>query len=145
MIMTNEEICREYRQAKTPLKQIGILADENSCTKREIVTILRGAGLEVPAVYREKAEAPPRPNAETERKVLEDAGLIHPTPVRDVEILLPGLDAGRVARAAVDAIARLLKALDTEGYGEAEAYNFVEQVRGVLMLAHALTETEDEE
>ena len=140
MIMTNEEICREYRQAKTPLKQIGILADENSCTKREIAEILREAGETLPAQF---AKAPPRPKAETERKVLEDAGLILPMPVRDAEILLPGLDAGRVALAAVDAIARLLRDSDTGK--EEDCWNFMERVRGVLMLAHALTETEDEE
>lgn len=142
MIMTNEELCREYRQAKTPLKQIRILADENGCTKREIAEILREAGEELPAQF---VKGPPRPKAETERQALEGAGLIFPMPVRDEEILLPDLNTGRVAMAAGDAIARLLKALDTGGYGEAEAYNFVEQVRGVLMLAHTLTETEDEE
>jgi len=81
------------------------------------------------------AEGTPHPSAAPTPSAERKAG----------EILLPGLDAGRVAVAAVDAIARLLKALDTEGYGEAGAYNFVEQVRGVLMLAHALTETEDDE
>ena len=140
MTMTNEEICREYRQAKTPLKQIGILADENGCTKRAIAEILREAGEKLPAQF---VNAPPRPNAETERKVLEDAGLILPMPVRDAEILLPGLDTGRVALAAVDAIARLLKDSDTGD--ESDCWNFMERVRGVLMLAHALTETEDEE
>ena len=140
MILTNEEICREYRQAKTPLKQIGILADENSCTKREIAEILREAGETLPAQF---AKAPHRPKAETERKALEDAGLIFPTPVRDAEILLPGLDAGRVALATVDAIARLLRDSDTGK--EEDCWNFMERVRGVLMLAHALTETEDEE
>lgn len=141
MIMTDEEICREYRQAKTPLKQIRILADENGCTKREIAEILREAGEELPAQF---VKGPPRPNAETERKALEDAGLILPTPVRDAEILLPGLDAGRVALAAVDAIARLLKEHD-EFYDKSSGDEFTERVRGVLMLAHALTETEDEE
>lgn len=67
-----------------------------------------------------------------------------PTPVRDAEILLPGLDAGRVALAAVDAIARLLKEHD-EFYDETSGDEFTERVRGVLMLAHALTETEEEE
>jgi len=140
VIMTNEEICREYRQAKTPLKQIRILADQNGCTKREIAEILREAGEELPAQF---VKTPPRPNAETERKALEDAGLIFPMPVRDAEILLPGLEAWRVAVAAVDAIAGLLKESDTGD--ESDCWNFMERVRGVLMLAHALTETEDDE
>lgn len=77
-------------------------------------------------------------------------GTPHPSPVGDTfpqgkaeEIRLPGLDAGRVALAAVDAIARLLKESDTGD--ESDCWNFMERVRGVLMLAHALTETEDEE
>ena len=136
MTMTNEEICREYRQAKTPLKQIGILADENSCTKREIAEILRGAGEKLPKTYKVKdaaAAETPHPSAA-------------PTPSPEgkaAEMQLPGLDAGRVAVAAVDAIARLLKDSDTGD--ESDCWNFMERVRGVLMLAHALTETEDEE
>lgn len=43
----------------------------------------------------------------------------------------------------MDAIARLLKDSDTGK--EEDCWNFMERVRGVLMLAHALTETEDEE
>lgn len=138
MTMTNEEICREYRQAKTPLKQIRILADLNGCTKREIAEILREGGEVLPAQF---VKGPPRPKAETERKALEDAGLLFPAPTVG-EILEP--TGERVAWAAVDVIARLLKALDTGGYGEAEAFNFIEQVRGVLMLTHALTESEGE-
>ena len=44
MTMTNEEICREYRQAKRPKRQIGILADLNEVPRRDIVKILMAAG-----------------------------------------------------------------------------------------------------
>lgn len=72
--MTNEEleIVREYKAAKQPLKQIGILADLNGVDKSEIVRILREAlpcrserGQERPQGrgrfgFLERAEADPR-------------------------------------------------------------------------------------
>ena len=64
MTMTNEEIIRDYREAKAPMKQIGILADMNCCTRKEIVAILVDAGLKVPKLYQK------RPNAEKTRGVL---------------------------------------------------------------------------
>ena len=54
MTMTNEEIIRDYREAKAPMKQIGILADMNCCTRKEIVAILVDAGLEVPKLYQKR-------------------------------------------------------------------------------------------
>lgn len=52
--MTNEEICREYRQAKDPKKQVEILADYNQTTKSAIVDILRAGGEKVPGNYKPK-------------------------------------------------------------------------------------------
>ena len=54
MIMSNEEICREYRQAKDQHRQIGILADQNKATKAEIVEILRASGEKVTGNYKTK-------------------------------------------------------------------------------------------
>ena len=54
MIMSNEEICREYRQAKDQHRQIGILADQNKATKAEIVEILRASGEKVTGNYKPK-------------------------------------------------------------------------------------------
>ena len=51
MTMSNAEIASMYRQAKTPLKEIGILADLNSCAKKEIAEILIAEGCEVPTRY----------------------------------------------------------------------------------------------
>lgn len=56
MIMTNEEIVRDYRSAKNRTKQIGILADENMCSKRGIVDILLEAGEEVPGNFLSKGK-----------------------------------------------------------------------------------------
>ena len=54
MIMTKEEIVRDYNQAKAPQKQIGILADQNLCKKSEIVEILKEAGCKLPGNYYNK-------------------------------------------------------------------------------------------
>ena len=51
MTMTNEEIVREYRAAKSRMKQIGILADENGVDSRTIVNILIEEGQSVPGNF----------------------------------------------------------------------------------------------
>lgn len=42
--MSTEEILREYREAKNKKQQITILADQNLCTRSEIIKILIEAG-----------------------------------------------------------------------------------------------------
>jgi hypothetical protein len=56
MVMTIDEIVMEYKQAKAPMKQIAILADENCCKREEIVEVLREAGVELPKIYQKKTE-----------------------------------------------------------------------------------------
>lgn len=56
MIMSNADIVREYKAAKTPMKQIGILADQNLCKKKDIVEILMKEGCEVPKFYTKQKE-----------------------------------------------------------------------------------------
>lgn len=72
MIMTNEEIVRDYRAAKNRTKQIGILADENMCSKRGIVDILLEMGEEVPGNFlskgKKKAAALEQPEQEEPEK-----------------------------------------------------------------------------
>lgn len=68
MTMTNEEICREYRLAKQPAKQIDVLADLNQCPKKVIVEILRQAGEKLPGNY---YKAPKKPAAPAEEKPAE--------------------------------------------------------------------------
>lgn len=50
-MMTAEEIVREYRLAKSPRKQIEILADLNGVKKAIIAKILMENGCEVPKYY----------------------------------------------------------------------------------------------
>ena len=67
MIMTSEEIIREYRQAKTPLKQIGILADQNSCSKQVIVEIQKRGGCTLPQQF-----DPERNRSSLKKKVIDE-------------------------------------------------------------------------
>jgi len=48
MTMTNDEICRDYRTAKSPTKQIQILAELNQCDKNRIKQILIDGGCKLP-------------------------------------------------------------------------------------------------
>ena len=55
--MTRDEIVRDYRLSKTPMKQIKVLAELNGCSTREIVDVLREAGEEIPKQYQRKPES----------------------------------------------------------------------------------------
>lgn len=58
MVMSKADIVREYNQAKQPLKQIGILADQNQTTKQEIAEILREAGAKLPQQFTPRKVSP---------------------------------------------------------------------------------------
>ena len=51
MVMTREEIIRDYRQAADKTNQIVVLSELNLCKKQEIAEILMEAGMEVPKYY----------------------------------------------------------------------------------------------
>jgi len=131
--MTNEEIIREYREAKAPMKQIGILADENQCSKKNIVAILTAAGETVPPQFNAK------PPEHAKKKDPEDGeaeyGPVLPAPASSVQ-----MPDDRVNRAAVDAIARMLKESYEGDIGQEDSvWMFRERVHGVLSLVHELT------
>lgn len=52
MVMTNEEIIRDYRQAKSKFIQLGVLADLNQVDRKVIAQILADAGEELPGNYK---------------------------------------------------------------------------------------------
>ena len=58
MERTESDIVRSYVHAENPSKQIGVLADLNACSRKEIKEILKRNGLEVPK------DKPGRPKAE---------------------------------------------------------------------------------
>lgn len=177
--MTNEELCRSVRNAATPRKQIGILAELNQCDKSRIVDILwegwetlpwphtradagdaaaagtgetdcHGAaplamtGATGSDDYRE-AEHDPLPAADPEKQ----AEIIRAE--TDIQAALPGtvtvpaeeMEKGRVARAAVAAIDKLLSDVDAYWTDDRRGNDFMEQVRGVLALARVLTEGDE--
>lgn len=66
--MTVDEIVTSYRQAKNPQLQIGVLADLNVCTRKEIKELLTEAGvLEVPP--ENKGGRPPTFDTELARRL----------------------------------------------------------------------------
>lgn len=136
MYMSNADIVADYRQAKTPMKQIAILADMNQCDRKEIIEILREAGCELPKQYQKKPkEAPPtEETAETLESVVKAVkeGLSSEDDTIEAREALPII----IRSAAVEAIARLLKQSDEAREPNCDAVDFREQVRGVLAVVH---------
>ena len=60
MQMTNEEIIRDFQQAKRKREQITILAQLNACTEDQIYEILHAAGLNAKRP-KHTAKAPAKP------------------------------------------------------------------------------------
>ncbi len=56
--MTVDEIVTSYRQAKNPQLQIGVLADLNVCTRKEIKDLLAEAGVLKAPPLRRRAGGP---------------------------------------------------------------------------------------
>ena len=56
MYMTPGEICKEYSMAKSKSMQVAILADQNCCTKEEILDILAENGMELPKPLTKKPQ-----------------------------------------------------------------------------------------
>lgn len=56
MQMSNEEIVRNYREAKYKAKQLGILAELNACDEQKIKDILTEGGIDYRSFPRSKRE-----------------------------------------------------------------------------------------
>lgn len=56
MEMTNSEIVMRYRQAKKKTEQIGILAELNRCSNKQIVEILVDGGIKPTAFNRNRSK-----------------------------------------------------------------------------------------
>lgn len=68
MTMTNEEIIRDYRQAKSKFNQLGILADLNQVDRKVIAQILADAGEELPGNYRGRPRKDGQPPKAVQKK-----------------------------------------------------------------------------
>lgn len=102
--MTNEEIIRDYKQAAAPVKQIGILADLNQCSRQDIVKILREAGCELPKLYDKKKVETPEPELAVE----------NPNSLDPREVMNDILEVSRENRKLKSIIIKMLE----ERYGE---------------------------
>lgn len=130
--MSEQEIVAEYKTAKRPQTQIGILADQNSCDKKTIVNILEAAGCELPGNFRKKKKAEAAAEeafneiaAETEKlqtEPIEEAPKEEPKQEED-----PLPIAVHVRLAAINAIEALMP---TDG----DYAGFVDRVAGILQL-----------
>lgn len=159
MTMTNEEIVRSYRTAKSPGKQIGILAELNMTTPSAIRTILETEGCELPKRGRPKTEPGdlPRPEASPERELTEtwDGEKVLPAPEGAGDRPEPQADTAAwgelketrekdVNAAAVEVIARMVADCDSSQDQMEAAMDLRERVRGVLALVYELRGGRDE-
>ena len=80
MQMTENEIVKSYKQATKKVQQIGILADLNLCSKKEIRAILESHGCEVPH-YGNRYTKPKEATKQTKSKKPEQPSLDFQTPV----------------------------------------------------------------
>lgn len=156
MVMTDEEIIREYAESKNKSNQIKILADENLCRQADIVAILRAAGQPVPNMWLSKKE-----KEEKVARLAAAAGVKAPVPKppkkdepaeNRTEPPKPATNAVRsepanrqtIAEAAIEAIAKRLRDSYERTYDDRaddvleRSSNFREQVRGILALVYEL-------
>lgn len=158
MTMINEEIVRQYRTAKNPGKQIGILAELNATAPSAIRAILEAEGCELPQRGRPKTKEAPQPKAaETERAPEEiwDGAAILPAPEGAGDWPEPQADKAAwgelketremdVNAAAVEVIARMVADCDSSQDTVSAMIDFRERVRGVLALVYELRGGNDE-
>lgn len=95
MVMTNEEIIRDYRQAKSKFIQLGVLADLNQVDRKVIAQILADAGEELPGNYRGRprndGQAPKtEPKKQSKPASRKDSVKAEPT-----QSLIEGMDSER--------------------------------------------------
>lgn len=137
MTMTPEEICREYDQAKSPVKQIGILADLNQCSKARIKEILVAGGRELPGNCK-----PKKPKAEEPTNEPPVCGGTGGHAEGAIEPIIRPLDltgARLLHKDDVDGTAVELLLNASDGGNMTADY-----VRGVLDMAAALREPREE-
>ena len=120
--MTDEEIVRDYQAAKSPLKQVGILAQLNNCSKERIKEILVAAGCELPAQMRPRQKKEKKDEPDLEAVMRKGTPLLFPTVPRPRSVTLVAFDLicemgdDGVLDRSLPGIVALVKALREEGY-----------------------------
>lgn len=74
MNMTPEEILRDFKEAKNQKAQIAILADQNLCTKGEIIDILKEKGVPDGELGISKTERPKKTTVNTKKAAVPKTG-----------------------------------------------------------------------
>lgn len=142
--MTNEEICREYREAKSKLKQIAVLADLNACKKWDIVEVLKQAGIDVPGQYRKEkkqSEKKEPPTADLHTRILRAEMEAVPDQTAKRDAGKPRISL--VPAEAVRAIARV-RMYGVTKYANPQNWRRVEPIRYLdAALRHLLDAVED--
>lgn len=139
MTMTDGEIVASYRQAAHPRKQIQILAELNNCGPDKIKAIIKEAGISLEPNRKKKG-------SETVEQEIIEAASVTPAPkpeeaAREMKEKTSTSALGVMLRcAAIDTIAEQLAQTNAT---EEAAYDFVEQVRGVLALIHTIEKEEE--
>lgn len=123
MTMSNEEICRDYRTAKVPTRQIGILAELNQCSKDTIKKILVEGGCKLPGNMTVPGEKKPKP----EPKPVEEKPAPSPAPSKSDELA--------IYHQAIATIGDIILLSDRGNCSDIK-----EAIRGVLYMVFAATE-----
>ena len=155
MYMSATDIAKEYRTAKSPRAQIGILAELNACSRQEIADVLIAQGETVPKYYQKQHKEPTvlefaRRQAEAElefaKQHSEPEPEPEPEPVPEPEP--EPVEPITTWKAAVTVIADLLSEIknvaDPERRSSASR-DFEMQCRGIMALVHQLEEEKGDE
>lgn len=123
MIMTNEEICRDYRAAKAPQKQIGILAELNQCDKERIKRILIEGGEKLPGNMMPKKKTEPK---------------VEPVPDETATAPMKPEPVNRSDKAAIMAMRILRDRLMRTSIADDEWTDYCHFARGVIAMWEAM-------
>lgn len=127
MTMTNEEICRDYRTAKVPTRQIGILAELNQCSKDTIKKILVEGGCKLPGNMNAPGTKKPKPEPKPEIPAEKAAPSPAPALTKSNELA--------IYHRAISTIGDIILLSDRGGCSDIK-----EAIRGVLYMVFAATE-----
>lgn len=148
MQMSNIDIAKEYRTAKSPRAQIGVLAELNDCSKQEIADILISQGEAVPKYYHKPPKEPPAETAaEVNYKFAPELPKSEPEPEPPAGLSKATMLSMWIRSATVDVIDNMLRIrnfADPEKR-ETASRDFEMQLRGVMALVHQLEESRDDE
>ena len=157
MNMTKEEIVRDYKAAKTPAKQITVLADLNACSKQEIVEILREAGCELPAYYTKKPKQEKPEDLGLQYvgssgatggsgRHAEPVVIVSPDPEQEPKVYIAPETLTALTKAKVafsDAVRAMLPESDSdEDFEDLDKELFFERVIGMVVMLDALERRE---